>query len=349
MSRVVSDRIRALDGYAPGEQPSTDARVIKLNTNENPYQASPKVARAVEESLSQLHLYPDPMSDRLRRAAASLYGVRPENILVGNGSDELLSLSFRACTPDGGRVAFPVPTYSLYRTLAEIAGCEVVTAPSLEGRVPPELIDADADIVFLCTPNSPLGYEITMSELENVAEHAAGLVVIDEAYVDFGGTTALRLVDRFDNVLVLRTLSKSFSLAGARVGLAFGEVDLIRELTKVKDSYNVSRLAQAAGQAALEDPDWMESNARRVVATRARVAAALGALGFFVRQSAGNFLWVECGASSGRAVYEGLRDRGILVRYFDAPPLSSGVRVSIGTDPDMDRFLTAIADVANRR
>jgi histidinol-phosphate aminotransferase len=349
MSRVVSDRIRALDGYAPGEQPSADARVIKLNTNENPYPASPRVARAVEESLARLHLYPEPMSDGLRRAAASLYGVRPENILVGNGSDELLGLTFRACTPDGGRVAFPVPTYSLYRTLAELAGCEVVTAPSLEGSVPPELIDSDADIVFLCTPNSPLGYEIALSEVEKVAQHVAGLVVVDEAYVDFGGRTALRLIDRFDNVLVLRTLSKSFSLAGARVGLAFGGVDLIRELAKVKDSYNVSRLAQAAGQAALEDPDWMESNARRVVATRTRVAAALGAMGFVVRQSAGNFLWVDCGSSGGRAVYEALRDRGILVRFFDAPALTSGVRVSIGTDADMDRFLTAIAEMAKRR
>lgn len=349
MSRVVSDRIRALDGYAPGEQPSADARVIKLNTNENPYPASPKVARAVEESLARLHLYPEPMSDGLRRAAASLYGVRPENILVGNGSDELLSLTFKACTPDGGRVAFPVPTYSLYQTLADLAGCEVVTAPSLEGRVPPALIDADADIVFLCTPNSPLGYEIAMSELEAVARDVEGLVVIDEAYVDFGGTTALPLFGRFDNVLVLRTLSKSFSLAGARVGLAFGGVDLIRELAKVKDSYNVSRLAQAAGQAALEDPDWMASNARRVVATRERVAVALGTLGFSVRKSAANFLWVDCGAFGGRMVYEALRDRGILVRFFDAPALSSGVRVSIGSDPDMDRFLTAIADVAKVR
>ncbi len=346
MSRVVSDRIRALDGYAPGERPSADARVIKLNTNENPYPASPKVVRAVEESLARLHLYPEPMSDGLRRAAASLYGVEPENILVGNGSDELLGLSFKACAPDGGRVAFPVPTYSLYRTLAELAGCEVVTATSLEGRVPPEVVAADADILFLCTPNSPLGYEIPVPELEDVAQRASGLVVIDEAYVDFGGTTALRLIDRFDNVLVLRTLSKSFSLAGARVGLAFGRVDLIRELAKVKDSYNVSRLAQAAGQAALEDPDWMESNASRVVVTRKRVAVALGAMGFAARPSAGNFLWVDCGAFGGRATYEGLRDRGILVRFFDAPALTSGVRVSIGTDADMDRFLTAITDVA---
>lgn len=344
MSRVVSPRIRALAGYTPGEQPPADSQIVKLNTNENPYPASPRVTHAVHESLARLHLYPEPMSDGVRRAAAKTYGVAADDVLVGNGSDELLALCFKACVPDGGRVAYPVPTYSLYRTLAELAGCQIVEVEARDGRLPREIGDADAAITFLCTPNSPLGYEILVDEVVGLAGRTRGLVVIDEAYVDFGGTTALGLINRFDNVLVLRTLSKSYSLAGARVGLAFACTGLVRQLAKVKDSYNVSRLAQAAGQAALEDPDWMEANARRVIATRERVARELDVIGFTVRPSAANFFWMDCAPFGGRRVYEALRERRVLVRFFDAPTLLGGVRVSVGTDAQMDQFLDALRD-----
>ena len=346
MSRVVTPRIRALSGYTPGEQPPPGSELIKLNTNENPYPASPAVARAVDATATRLHLYPEPTSEGVRRAAAALYRTQPENVLVGNGSDELLALCFKACAAEHGRVAYTVPTYSLYRTLADIAGCTAVEVEALDGSVPRGVVDARADIVFLCTPNSPLGYEIPASRIVEVAEQSKGLVVVDEAYVDFGGTSALPLIERFDNVLVLRTLSKSFSLAGARLGLAFADQRLIAELTKVKDSYNVSRLAQAAGQAALEDPDWMRSNASRVMATRDRVVGALREIGFAARASSANFFWLDCGVVGGQRMYEQLRERCILVRYFDSPLLVGGVRVTVGTDAQMDRFLAAVRDIA---
>lgn len=343
MSRVVRPRIRALSGYTPGEQPVAGSRLIKLNTNENPYPASPEVARAVEESITRLHLYPEPLSDGLRRTAANRYGVRPANILVGNGSDEILALCFKACAGPGDRVAYPVPTYSLYRTLADLAECLAIEVDADDGLVPPAILDADASITFLCTPNSPLGYEIPPEQIRQVAERTRGLVVVDEAYVDFGGTTALPLIDEFDNLLVLRTLSKSYSLAGARIGLAFAKAELIGELCKVKDSYNVSRLAQAAGIAALSDAGWMEANVARVKMTRDRVRQELMRLGFTVPPSAANFLWVDCAPVGGAAIYRSLRERGVLVRFFDVPGLRGGVRVTIGSDEEMDSFLEAIA------
>jgi histidinol-phosphate aminotransferase len=344
VSRVVRARIRSLAGYTPGEQPAAGSRLIKLNTNENPYPASPAVARAVEESITRLHLYPEPLADGLRRRAAERFGVRPQNVLVGNGSDEILALCFKACAGPGDRVAYPVPTYSLYRTLADLAECQAVEASARDGEVPTELLEADARITFLCTPNSPLGYEIPLDQVRRVAAATRGLVVVDEAYVDFGGTTALSLLEELENLLVLRTLSKSYSLAGARIGLAFARPELIVELCKVKDSYNVSRLAQAAGMAALEDSGWMEANVTRVRLTRERVRQELIRLGFRVPPSAANFLWVDCGANGGERVYRSLRERGVLARYFDAPGLRNGIRVTVGSDDDMDRFLTAIAE-----
>jgi histidinol-phosphate aminotransferase len=344
VSRVVRPRIRSLAGYVPGEQPPAGSRLIKLNTNENPYPASPEVARAVEESIARLHLYPEPLSDGLRRVAAERYGANPDNVLVGNGSDEILALCFKACTGPGDRVAYPVPTYSLYRTLADLSECEAVEAEARSGEVPAAVIEADAKITFLCKPNSPLGYEIPIEQVRRVAQATRGLVVADEAYVDFGGNTALALIEDLDNLLVLRTLSKSYSLAGARIGLAFAQPGLIAQLCKVKDSYNVSRLAQAAGIAALNDVGWMESNVARVKLTRDRVRKELIRLGFDVPPSAANFLWVDCGPAGGAAIYRFLRERGVLVRFFDAPALRNGVRVTIGGEEDMDRFLEAIAD-----
>lgn len=345
MSPVIRPVIRALTGYTPGEQPAAGARLIKLNTNENPYPASPQVARAVEESITRLHLYPEPLADGLRRKAAERFGVRPENVLVGNGSDEILAICFKGCAGAGDRVAYPVPTYSLYRTMADLSECQVVEASARDGRVPDAIVDADARITLLCTPNSPLGYEIPLEEVRRVSAATRGLVVVDEAYVDFGGTSALSLLEGLENLLVLRTLSKSYSLAGARIGLAFAAADLIAELCKVKDSYNVSRLAQAAGVAALEDSGWMEANVTRVRLTRERVRRELIRRGFEVPPSAANFLWVEFGPAGGEAVYNTLREQGVLVRFFDAPLLRSGIRVTIGSDEEMDRFLAAIAVV----
>jgi histidinol-phosphate aminotransferase len=337
---LVSRRVRAITGYTPGEQP-TDPNLVKLNTNENPYPCSPLVTEAVATDAHKLHLYPSPMADALRNRAAEVYGVKPAQILAGNGSDELLAILLRACTEPGETVAYPVPTYSLYRTLAELAGVKAVEVPAESGApIPRALGDVAARIVFLCTPNSPTGRSIPLDAIAAFARSAKGVVVVDEAYIDFGGASALTILADHPNMVVTRTFSKSFSLAGLRLGLLFGHEDLLAELAKVKDSYNVSRIAIAAGVAALDDLEWMESNVARIRATRARVTAALRKAGFGVEDSCANFLWVDCSSrGGGKAVYDKLRAGSVLARFFSSPGLESHVRVSIGTDEQMDRFL----------
>jgi histidinol-phosphate aminotransferase len=350
MTVRVSPRIARLQGYVPGEQP-TDARLVKLNTNENPYPPSPRVRAALRaEADGALNRYPSPMGDALRAKAAEHYGVEPDCVLAGNGSDELLSMCLRACVCEGDRVAYAVPTYSLYRTLAAIAGAATVEVPVAElppratFPIPDALADAAAALTFVANPNSPYGAPTDLEALSRLCLRTPGVVVADEAYVDFASAaaSALVLLARHRNLVVLRTFSKSFSLAGLRLGLAFAAPDLIAELAKVKDSYNVSRLALAAGVAALDDAAWMHANARRLCATRDRVIAALRERGWSPCDSAANFFWLECGSAGGRATYARLREQGVLVRYFDDGPLRSGVRVTVGTDAEMDRFLEAV-------
>ena len=336
---LASARVRAIEGYAPGEQP-TDRRLIKLNTNENPYPCSPLVAEAVAREAHSLHLYPSPMADALRERAAEVYGVRASQVMAGNGSDELLAILLRTCTEPGDRVAWPVPTYSLYRVLADLAGLQAVEAEADGEAIPRALAASKPRVTFLCTPNSPSGRVMPLEAIAAYARASEGLVVVDEAYVDFGGPSALSILAGHPNMVVTRTFSKSFSLAGLRLGLLFGHEDFLAEMAKVKDSYNVSRLAIAAGVAALDDLAWMQNNIARVRATRARVTAALRRAGYPLEDSATNFLWVDCSArGGGRAVYDRLRAGGVLVRHFGGPGLDTHIRVSIGTDPDMDRFL----------
>ncbi len=337
---AVLERIQRIAGYQPGEQPR-DEGLVKLNTNENPYPPSPAVAEAVERAAGiGLELYPPPFADPLREAAAARYGVSPEQVLAGNGSDELLSICVRATVAPGDTIAYPVPTYSLYRTLAELAGASAREVPAEPGSVPESLAGSGARLIFVCSPNSPFGCPVAPADVGRLATTTDALVVADEAYIDFGGESALSLISRHQNLIVLRTFSKSFSLAGVRLGLAFANADLIAELAKVKDSYNVSRLAIAAGTAALEDYPWMERNVARVTATRERVVGELRAMGFGVPDSAANFFWVDCRkAGGGRRVYETLRVAGVLVRFFDSNDLRDGVRVTVGTDEAMDRLL----------
>jgi len=260
--------------------------------------------------------------------------------MAGNGSDELLAILLRTCTEPGDRVAYPVPTYSLYHVLAQLAGVEAVEVDPDGSPIPRALGAAGARVTFLCTPNSPTGRALPLDAIARFASDSDGLVVVDEAYIDFGGRSALTILSDHPNMVVTRTFSKSFSLAGLRLGLLFGHEDFLAEMAKVKDSYNVSRLAIAAGVAALDDLAWMQNNVARVRATRARVTAALRRAGFPLEDSATNFLWVDCAAKGGgRAAYEKLRAGSVLVRHFGGPGLSDHIRVSIGTDADMDRFL----------
>jgi histidinol-phosphate aminotransferase len=343
VSEIVAPRVAALAGYTPGEQPTDTERIIKLNTNENPYPPSPLVAAAVTDAAARLALYPQPLADPLRAAAAERYGVSSEQVLVGNGSDELLAICLRACACDGGSVAYPVPTYSLYHTLASIEGCVASEVPTRPGdSLPDDLLDADADVLFLCSPNSPYGTPISTAEVARAASVSRGLVVADEAYVDFGGESALGLLGDHPNLLVTRTFSKSFSLAGLRLGLAFGSAHLIAQLAKVKDSYNVSRLAIAGGVAALGDYEWMERSVAKVRRTRERVIGRLRDASYRIPESQANFFWMESEAEGGQAIYERLRSGGVLVRFFDTDVLRGGVRVTVGTDEEMDTFLSVL-------
>lgn len=338
-----------MTGYVPGEQPQ-DRRYIKLNTNENPYPPSPQVIEAVRAAAHEdLRLYPDPVANALRDRAAAVYGVRRENILVGNGSDELLSLIMRACVSRGDRVVYPYPTYSLYDTLVTIEEGEVVHLPYAEDfSLPSGLAAAGGRVTLVCHPNSPSGTAVPMAALAALARDVPGLLIIDEAYVDFADASALELVQRYDNVIVLRTFSKSFSLAGMRVGLAFAAAGLIDQFLKVKDSYNVTRLSIVAATAALEDLAWMTANVARIRRTRSRLTDGLRARGFAVSPSQSNFVLARCAGRTLEGVYLDLKARGILVRYFAVPELRDALRITVGTDDEVDALLAALREIELR-
>lgn len=335
--------VERMHGYVPGEQPRGGA-VVKLNTNENPYPPAPGVLAAVAASASDdLRRYPDPTATPLREAAARVYDVAPEQVLVGNGSDELLTMVMRTMVGTDDVVVYPEPTYSLYDTLVTIQEGRSLTIPfPPDFALPPALADTEGRVLLVCNPNSPSGTFTPVDAIEALVRGRDGLVVVDEAYVDFAPTTALPLVHRYDNVLVLRTFSKSFSLAGMRIGLAFGHRDLIAELGKVKDSYNVSRVAIAAGVAALADYAWMQTNAARIIATRDRLSAGLRAVGYDVLPSAANFVLARRAGEDQAPVQARLRDGGILVRHFATPRLADALRVSVGSDDEIDRLLDAL-------
>jgi histidinol-phosphate aminotransferase len=340
--------IRSIEGYVPGEQPK-DRRYIKLNTNENPYPPSPRVIEAVARAVTDdLRLYPDPVATDLRAKAAEVYGVPASQIIAGNGSDDLIAMLIRACAEAGtGTVAYPVPTYSLYDTLVAIQGAKTVQIPfPADFRLPAEeLLAANASLTFVANPNAPSGTFTAVAAIEAFARRASGVVVVDEAYVDFADDTALRLVGVCPNVVVLRTFSKSFSLAGMRIGLGFGSADVVAELNKVKDSYNLNRLSLTAATAALEDIAWMRANAARVRETRDALAAGLRKAGATVLPSQANFVLARFPGQGAGQIQKRLKDRGVLVRYFDTPDLRDALRISVGTPEECDALLAALSAV----
>jgi histidinol-phosphate aminotransferase len=340
---AVRPAIRALAGYTPGEQPQ-DRRYIKLNTNENPYPPSPKVLEAVRAcAAADLRLYPDPVANALRDAAARVYGFERDEIVAGNGSDDLLAMIVRTCVGRGDRVVYPYPTYSLYDTLVAIGEGEVVHVPfPPDFSLPDGLAAAGGRVTFLCNPNSPSGTVATNEQIAALSAAVPGLLVVDEAYIDFADTTALALVRRCGNVVVLRTFSKSFSLAGLRIGLAFAHPAVIAEVMKVKDSYNLTRVSIAAATAALQDYAWMQANVEKIRATRARMITGLRDRGFAVPPSEANFVLARRPGHNLQSVYDGLKSRGILVRYFATPQLYDALRISVGTEDETDALLAAL-------
>ncbi len=343
---LIRKSVQELTAYTPGEQPQV-AGLVKLNTNENPYPPSPAVTRVLRGFAAEdLRLYPDPMCSALRARIAAISGCSADQVFVGNGSDEVLRLATRTFTQPGGAVASFDPSYSLYPVLAaaeEVAFRSVPLPGGFGWAEPPD--NLAASLFFLANPNAPTGMFYPMEAIRAFCRHFPGVVLVDEAYVAFAeGRDCLALARELPNVLVCRTLSKSFSLAGLRIGYAIGSPELIGALYKLKDSYNVDRLAQALALAALGDLPWMEDNARRIVATRRRIVAELEKRGFAIVPSAANFLFVAPPAGTAAAdLFAALRRQNILVRYFPAGRTANYLRVSIGTDAQMDAFLAALA------
>jgi histidinol-phosphate aminotransferase len=343
---LLRPNVDALTAYQPGEQPAASSGIIKLNTNENPYPPSPECHRAILRELgddgARMRLYSDPVARELRAAAAEVTGFDPSYILQGNGSDELLALLMRAILDVGDSVAYAEPTYVLYQTLALAHGARI-EAHSFDAsfRLPESLFTSRAKLILVASPNSPSGNSQPTAELERLARARPGAVLaVDEAYAEFSDQNALELARRLPNVVVLRTLSKSHSLAGLRVGLLFGAPELVLGIGKVKDSYNLDRLAIAAGAAAIRDHAWMRKNVERIVATRARLIAALAALGLQVRPSQSNFVFARLrDAQRARGAYEFLKQRQVLVRHFATDKLGDGLRISVGTDAEVDVLL----------
>lgn len=339
MNPRIRRSIQAMCGYTPGEQPR-DRRLIKLNTNENPYPPSPRVAEALAAlEPADLRLYPDPLCGALRDHIARMHGVRPEQVFVANGSDEALALCTRVFVEDDGTIGCFDPSYSLYPVLAEIRNVPVrpvELGPRFEWRMPDGY---RASLFFMTSPNAPTGTGYPKEQIRAFCEGFPGVVLIDEAYVDFADGHCMDLAASLPNVLVLRTLSKSFSLAGLRVGYVAGDAELVGALLKAKDSYNLDVVAQRLALAALSDLDYMRGSAARIRSTRGRLTEALRAMGFDVLPSQTNFVFARPPRPAAAEFFAGLRERGILVRYFPGPRTGDYLRITIGTDPDIDRLI----------
>jgi histidinol-phosphate aminotransferase len=333
--------IRAMAGYTPGEQPR-EGSIIKLNTNENPYPPSPRVFEAIRAALTgdRLRKYPDPMGTAFRQTAGRVLNVDPDAILIGNGSDDILTILTRAFVPEGGLVVSPTPSYLLYRTLAGLQGARFQTVPyNRDWSLPRPWPVRAANLTFVATPNSPSGTIVGRAELERLNGECGGPLVVDEAYVDFADDNALALANKPGrSVIVTRSFSKSYALAGIRFGFAVAEPQLVRELVKIKDSYNCDVLSLTAAAAALDDQAYFQTARAKILATRARMVESLTRLGYTLCPSAANFLWCRRERPV-KPVYETLKQHGILVRYMNYESYGDGLRITVGSDADIDRLL----------
>jgi histidinol-phosphate aminotransferase len=342
------DNIEAMAGYVPGEQPAPGEKVIKINTNENPYPPSPAAIKVLHEFDGELlRRYSHPTARAFRQAVAGVLGFPEDWVLPGNGSDDLLTMIFRACAEPGRAAAYPMPTYTLYRTLAQIQRAPTAEVPFDEDFHLPvaELAAAGAPVTLVANPNAPSGTGFATAELDDLAARVAGLLVIDEAYVDFAGQNAMELARRRENVIVLRTLSKGYSMAGLRLGFGVARPAILEQLMKVKDSYNVDAVACAVGAAAFADQAYHDECVEKVKASRGRLAAELAAMGFRVWPSEANFLLARPPGGGAQRLYECLKRRGILIRYFQQPTLTDKVRISIGMDRQHETLVRAIGEI----
>jgi len=343
------ENIEKAKGYEPGFQPA-ETDVVKLNTNENPYPPSPAVMEAIRDiSEEQMRRYPDPHGNKFRKAAAEVNGVGPDYIMCCNGGDELLKIAIRAFCDENRPLAYPVPTYSLYPVLANLQNCKAIEAPfDSEFNLPAKLAAAGASLTIVCNPNAPTGSFVSVDEMKPLAGKLSGVLLIDEAYVDFAEDNCAALVKDFDNVIILRSMSKGYCLAGIRLGYAIAQPALIAGLMKVKDSYNVDAVAITAATAAIRDQAYFQQNIKKVKDERARLTQQLRDLGFNVPDSSGNFVLAKCKNHKAVEIYEKLVERKIYVRYFAYPNLNDKLRITVGTSEQNDKLLVALKEILSK-
>ena len=350
MSRFLSQRFAALEAYTPGEQPQ-DMQYVKLNTNESPFPPSPEVIAAVNAAqVAKLNLYPDPTCRVLKEKLAALYGLAPENVFISNGSDDILNFSFMAFCDESRPVAFPAISYGFYPVYADLYHLPYTAIPLRENfRLEPEDYCGLNQNIVIANPNAPTGRAISPADIEKiVASNPNHVVLIDEAYVDFGGESCRGLIPRYENLLVCQTFSKSRSMAGGRLGFALGNAALIADLEKIKYStnpYNINRLTLVAAEAAVDSNDYYVKNCRIIAENREYTVAALSKLGFETVPSVANFIFTRCSSIKGDDLYRKLKAKGILVRHWNKPEIQDYVRVTIGSREQMDIFLARIQEL----
>jgi len=350
MSRFLSERFAALAAYVPGEQPA-DLEYVKLNTNESPYPPAPGVITVIsEDEKKKLNLYPNPDGSRLIKKLAEFYGVKPENVIIGNGSDELLAFSFLAFCDGGRGAAFPDITYGFYPVYAELYGIPYIQIPLKDDFSidPADYFGIDKNVI-LANPNAPTGIALPLNDVEAIVRSNPDYVVlVDEAYVDFGAESAIPLTHRYDNLIVTHTYSKSRSMAGGRLAYAIGSAQLIADLNKMKYSfnpYNVNRLTQLAGEAALDGEEYYKEKRSEIIATREYTVKQLQRLGFTTTESLANFVFAKHPGTGGYEMYSALKEKGVLVRHLNVPRISDYLRITIGTKDQMDALIAAVSTI----
>ena len=349
MSRFMSPRFTGLEAYTPGEQPQ-DQQYVKLNTNESPYPPSPAVVAAISaEEVSRLNLYPDPTGRVLKEKLAALYGVKAENIFLSNGSDDILNFAFMAFCDSERGAAFPEISYGFYPVYADLYHVDCVKIPLKEdfGVDYRDYCNIDR-MVVIANPNAPTGMEISLAEIEEILKtNPNRIVLIDEAYIDFGGVSALPLIEKYDNLLIVQTFSKSRSMAGMRIGFACGNEKLIRFLNDVKysfNSYTMDRTAIAAGVAAVEDKAYFDETCNKIIETREWTKKELKALGFSFQDSMSNFIFATHKTCPAKELFEALRGQHIYVRYFQKDRIDNFLRITVGTKEEMQKFIDFLKD-----
>jgi len=332
--------IDAMSGYTPGEQPKV-MDLLKLNTNENPYPPCPAVMDGLDAE--RLRLYPDPTADKLRDAIAEVYGYKRENIIVSNGSDDMLTIAFRAFTDAQKKVAFLDPTYSLYPILADLQGCQCIKIPLNDDfSIKDDLLKnaAPANMLILARPNAPTGNCIAIKDMRKICSEFDGIVLIDEAYADFSVDNCIDFVREFPNVIVSRTVSKSYSLAGLRLGFAIASTEIISGMMKVKDSYNVNMLTQYLAEIAIRDQEYLNETIAKIKASRTKLSSDLKTMGFKVVDSQSNFIFASPPDGDAEKLFKSLREENIIVRYFPGEKTAKYIRITIGTEEQLEKLVS---------